>query len=119
MDPKELEKKIEELTRQLEAERAQRSKSLFSLQGIQEWAKKLRKSLEPLPQARRVTEETRSVEKRSVLQESMADNIETYRNKLGKYTVAQLEDIYLHLNREAHPQRFAALVEELRRRPLE
>lgn len=141
MDQKELEKKLEELTRQLQKEKAEKEaletrlseKPGVSLKKFQEagrwiqtWVMKIRQSFEPAPKARVQTDTTTAAavaapaaaEHKTALQESLRDDIATYRRKLAGYTLHQLEDIFLHIEREAHPERFAALVEELRKRPL-
>ena len=56
------------------------------------------------------------IETKKAMEEVAYDDIATYRRKLASYDRHQLEDIYLHIDREAHPERYKAVVEELRRR---
>ena len=135
METHDLEKKLKELTRQLEKEKAekkdletrleQKSSAPFNLKQFlgwgsvlkeraKEWAKK---NIEAAPKARIVTDVAQSpvTETKKAMEEIAFDDIETYRRKLSGYDRHQIEDIYLHIDREAHPERFAAVVEALRR----
>jgi len=64
----------------------------------------------------RLIEEEAAVVAKSALEESVSDDIATYHKKLASYTLQQLEDIYFHLDKESHPDRYQALCEELRKR---
>jgi len=137
MAERDLEKKIKDLTRQLEKEKSDKKELERQLEekgplalavrqfaGLatrlanfaKDWANKY---FQTAPRARIVTDQAQSpaIETtKTVVEESVSDDIATYRRKLSGYDRHQLEDIYLHIEREAHPERFAAVLEELRRR---
>lgn len=128
MERRDLEKKLQELTRELEKEKAEKKEletRLGQKKQILNWIATLKdraknwfkKNIEPAPIARIVTDVTQSpvVETKKAMEEVAYDDIATYRRKLAGYDRRQLEDIYLHINKEAHPERFKAVVEELRR----
>lgn len=124
MEKKELEKELEALKRQLDKERTEKKQleSRISEQPSSPLFGKISfllsrfKKVSPDLEGRLIEEEETSVVTKSALEESVSDDIATYQKKLASYSLQQLEDIYFHLDKDSHPDRYLALCEELRKR---
>ncbi len=129
-DEKNLEDKLKKLTAQLDQERVKsqglehklsqqpsfsfewvmlkinefkaKSKLPFLAQSTQKQVKK--RMPNPVPVAQ------------NVLNEDYSDDVPTYSKKLKTYKLDELEDIFLHIDKELYPEKYTALIEELKSR---
>lgn len=128
---KELEEKLKNLTAQLDQERKERKDlegklsqqpPLFSFELVTKHINELLEKANLPFLAKKTEKRVKKVLPRptpvshEILEESLSDDLGTYRSKLKDYTIEQLEDIFLQIDREEFPERFTALIEELKTR---
>lgn len=126
MQKKDLEKKLKEVTSLLEKEQAEKKKlqqqvhapPLISYETVARLFSRLRNKVPQLSEKgrRKAERDLSPVATKSALEESVTDDTATYRKKLASYSNEQLEDIFLHIDRDLHKDRFVCVVEELKKR---